>query len=53
MLSVSYESGESEIKEPDKCEAWEWFFWNEFQKPLFLSLKNLLNQDFNPFAMES
>jgi 8-oxo-dGTP diphosphatase len=47
-----YESGEPEIKELEKCEEWKWFPWNEFPKPLFLPLKNLLDQDFNPFTME-
>ena len=26
-IVCEYESGEPEIKEPDKCEAWEWFSW--------------------------
>jgi 8-oxo-dGTP diphosphatase len=43
-----YDSGELQIKEPDKCEEWNWFSWNEFPEPLFLSLKNLLDQEFNP-----
>jgi len=44
-----YDSGKLQLKEPDKCERWGWFSWNEFPEPLFLSLKNLLNQEFNPF----
>jgi len=43
-----YDSGELQLKEPDKCEKWDWFNWNEFPEPLFLSLKNLLDQGFNP-----
>ncbi|WP_321495154.1 NUDIX hydrolase [uncultured Desulfobacter sp.] len=52
-LSVvcDYESGEPEIKEPDKCEEWKWFSWDNLPQPLFLSLRHLLDQDFNPFAM--
>lgn len=49
FVVCEYESGKPEIKEPDKCEAWEWFSWNQFPTPLFLSLRNLLDQDFNPF----
>lgn len=52
FVVCEYESGEPEIKEPDKCEEWKWFSWNEFPEPLFLSLKNLLNQGFNPFAVD-
>lgn len=52
-LSVvcDYESGEPEIKEPDKCAEWKWFSWDNLPQPLFLSLRNLLDQGFNPFAM--
>ncbi len=45
------EPGEPELKEPDKCDAWKWFFWNKFPEPLFLSLENLLDQGFNPFMI--
>ena len=43
-----YDFGDLQIKELDKCEKWDWFNWNEFSEPLFLSLKNLLGQEFNP-----
>lgn len=41
-----YDSGKLQLKEPDKCEKWDWFNWNKFPEPLFLSLKNLLDQGF-------
>ncbi len=47
-----YDSGELQLKEPDKCEKWDWFNWNEFPEPLFLSLKNLLDKGFNPISEE-
>ena len=37
------------VKEPGKCEEWKWFKWNELPTPLFLSLENLLKQEFDPF----
>lgn len=40
--------GEAKIMEPDKCEQWGWFGWDELPQPLFLALQNLLKQDFNP-----
>lgn len=43
-----YISGEAEIMEPDKCEEWTWFRWGQFPEPLFLSLKNLLAQGYQP-----
>ncbi len=48
FVTCKHEQGISRIKEPDKCEKWEWFHWNTFPKPMFLSLKNLLEQGFNP-----
>lgn len=33
-----------DVKEKDKCEAWEWFDWNKLPSPLFLSAANLLKQ---------
>ncbi len=38
--------GEPKIMEPDRCERWEWFAWNELPKPLFLPITNLLKQGF-------
>lgn len=40
--------GEPEVKEPDKCETWQWFSWDELPKPLFLPLKNLKSSGFQP-----
>ena len=34
--------------EPEKCEKWEWFEWNNLPEPLFLPIQNLLKQKFNP-----
>lgn len=46
-----YASGQVHIKEPDKCEAWEWFYWDQLPQPRFLSLENLLRLPFDPIAM--
>ena len=43
------ESGEPEIKEPNKCEKWEWFEWDKLPSPLFVPIQNLLKEGFNPF----
>ena len=32
------------VKEPEKCETWQWFDLNKLPKPLFLSAVNLLKQ---------
>ncbi len=44
-----YDSGEVRVKEPEKCERWEWFEWDKLPSPLFLPIQNLLKQGYNPF----
>jgi len=34
--------------EPNKCEFWKWFKWNELPDPLMLPIINLLKLDINP-----
>ena len=48
-LLADWESGELKLVEPEKFEKWEWFEWGKFPEPLFLPLKNLLAQKYNPF----
>lgn len=40
--------GEPAVKEPHKCEKWEWFAWDKLLKPQFIPLKNLVAQGYNP-----
>jgi len=42
--------GEAENREPQKCESWEWFSWDRLPSPLFLPLKSLVKQKFNPMS---
>ena len=41
--------GEPEVREPHKCEEWRWFTYDELPDTLFIPLKNLLKQGWNPF----
>jgi len=43
-----YESGEAKVMEPEKCEEWRWFSWEDLPKPIFPSLSQLKRQKFNP-----
>lgn len=49
FMLADYDSGEVKIMEPDKCEKWDWFDWNEPPQPLFQSSLNLRKQNFDPF----
>ncbi|GFQ01743.1 nudix hydrolase 1 [Phtheirospermum japonicum] len=35
--------------EPDKCEGWDWYDWNDLPRPLFGPLETMARSDFNPF----
>jgi 8-oxo-dGTP diphosphatase len=41
-----YVRGTLELKEPEKCEKWDWFHWDRLPEPKFLPMENLLKQDF-------
>lgn len=51
IMIADYESGEPEILEPEKCEGWEWFGWDELPKPQFLPIVHILEKGFNPFTL--
>jgi 8-oxo-dGTP diphosphatase len=40
--------GEPRNMEPDRCEGWEWFTWDELPQPLFIAMDNLLKQGYRP-----
>ena len=46
FVVADHDSGTPVVKEPRKCEKWEWFEWPPDVQPLFLPLKNLLKQNF-------
>jgi len=41
--------GEPIVAEPEKCEGWGWFSWDNPPQPLFIPIENLLKEKFNPF----
>ncbi len=42
FMTCEYESGEPQILEPDKCQEWKWFKYDELPKDLFLPYDRLL-----------
>jgi 8-oxo-dGTP diphosphatase len=49
LVTADWESGEVELREPDKCEEWRWFAWDELPSPLFLPMQNHIDQGYTPF----
>ncbi|HYD03927.1 MAG TPA: NUDIX hydrolase [Alphaproteobacteria bacterium] len=49
FMQAEYFSGEIKTLEPNKCEKWEWFDWNDLPNPLFIPIQNLIKQKYNPF----
>jgi 8-oxo-dGTP diphosphatase len=47
FVIAEYHSGELKVKEPKKCEKWEWFPWSQLPEPKFLPIRNLQKQKFN------
>jgi 8-oxo-dGTP diphosphatase len=41
-------TGEPQLREPDKCSAWQWFLWPELPEPIFLPLATLRRDGFQP-----
>ena len=39
--------GDPTVREPNKCERWEWFRWADMPQPHFLPIVNLLAQGFS------
>lgn len=35
--------------EPDKCDGWDWYPWDNLPSPLFDPLQKMINSGFNPF----
>ena len=49
ILTADYKSGEITLREPEKCETWEWFSWDQLPESLSSPLENLRNSSISPF----
>ncbi len=50
FMICDWRDGIPKVTEPDKSEEWGWFSWDKLPKPLFLTIENLLKQNFIPFS---
>jgi len=44
-----YGSGMVKVCEPDKCEEWKWYTWDNLPQPLFLPIVHLVQTGYSPF----
>ncbi len=44
LVSGLYESGEAKTLEPDKCEVWQWFDYQQLPAPLFKPIEIFMSQ---------
>lgn len=51
FIISEYKSGDLEIREPEKCDAWEWKSNEEIPENIFLPIQNLMKQWYNPFDL--
>jgi len=49
FLLATAPAGDPAVCEPDKCERWDWFRWDDLPAPLFLPIVGLQAQGFHPF----
>lgn len=48
FVSAQVDAGRLEVREPHKCETWDWFDWDRLPEPRFLSLENFLAVGIDP-----
>jgi 8-oxo-dGTP diphosphatase len=52
FMKAEIDSGEPQIKEPDKTESIDWFSWDNMPEPLFEPIVNLMKTNFSPFSLK-
>lgn len=51
ILNSDWVSGEPKITEPEKCESWGWYDWNDLPQPLMQGIQNIIKSGLNPFTV--
>jgi len=50
VMLADYDFGDVNLMEPDKCERWEWFDWNNLPQSIFMTIQNLKRNNYNPIT---
>ena len=51
FMICPYQGGEVKNMEPEKCEGWGWFDWNDLPKPLFAPVERLKKTGYSPLSI--
>jgi len=51
LMQADHDQGEARVCEPNKCEQWDWFRWEEMPEPLFEPIQAALNQGLHPLSL--
>lgn len=46
-----YPGGEPEVREPEKCARWQWIHWDSLPENVFLPIRNLTKNGYNPLNL--
>ena len=49
FVVADWGGGDAIVAEPEAMDDWTWISWNELPKNLFLPVRNLIVQGYNPF----
>ena len=50
-ILAEYGGGEVCNREPEKCEGWQWFVWEEMPRPLFQPTETILRNGYHPLSV--
>ena len=53
FVEADVASGVLEVREPGRCEAWQWFEWNDLPEPLFAPLSSFMRRGGRPVGLLS
>lgn len=52
FMRTFYKRGEPKNLEPEKCEGWKWYEWENLPSNLMVPVSNLIKQGYNPFNLK-
>jgi len=53
FVLINHFTGQLTLREPKKCECWEWFNWNNLPQPLFLPIISLIAKEKSNSGLET